>query len=61
MFDPAVTQPPGTHEEETEMCTVTLENGPLTCVRTDAHVTGHVYQSQSGSWVRDRHEDAGHG
>lgn len=43
------------------MCTVTLENGPLTCVRTDAHATGHVYQSQCGSWVRDRHEDAGQG
>jgi hypothetical protein len=43
------------------MCDTTLENGPLGCVRTDSHVSGHVYHSQSGSWVQDRHEDGGHG
>ena len=43
------------------MCDRTLEDGPLGCVRTDKHVSGHVYLSQSGSWVPDRHEDGGHG
>jgi hypothetical protein len=43
------------------MCNATLENGPLTCIRTDTHASGHVYASSSGSWVRDRHEDGGHG
>jgi hypothetical protein len=43
------------------MCDTTLENGPLGCVRTDSHVSGHVYLSSSGSWVQDRHEDGGHG
>ena len=47
--------------KELAMCTTTLENGPLTCVRTDSHDSGHVYQSHNGSWVQDRHEDGGHG
>jgi hypothetical protein len=43
------------------MCDATLENGPLTCVRTESHDSGHVYMSSSGSWVQDKHEDGGHG
>ena len=58
---PAVALNRHPNEGDIRMCATTLENGPLTCVRTDSHVSGHVYQSQNGSWVRDRHEDGGHG
>ena len=43
------------------MCDATLVNGPLVCVRTDAHVSGHVYESSDGSWVPDRHDDESRG
>lgn len=39
------------------MCDQMLETGPLVCVRTDSHHTGHVYYSECGSWVQDRHEE----
>lgn len=45
----------------TYCCTHHLFGGPLVCVRTDAHATGHVYASQAGSYVDDRHRDGGHG
>ena len=38
-------------------CTHRLADGPLTCVRTDDHQTGHVYHSTT---VADgRHDDEG--
>ncbi|MGA8211569.1 MAG: hypothetical protein WB441_05950 [Nocardioidaceae bacterium] len=43
------------------MCDATLANGPLTCERTDHHVSGHVFTCQHGSWVEDRHDEGGHG
>ena len=43
------------------MCNATLANGPLTCVRIETHVSGHVYQSLTGSWVPDGHADGGQG
>ena len=40
-------------------CQTHLSNGPLTCVRTDLHQTGHVYESTS---VMDgTHDDEGNG
>ena len=38
-----------------------LENRPLGSVRTDSHVSGHVYLSQSGSWVQDGREEGATG
>lgn len=37
------------------MCHATLAGGPLSCVRPQDHVGGHVYHSGHGSWVGDRH------
>lgn len=36
------------------MCDQRLAGGPLLCTRTDAHATGHTYESTSG--VPDRHD-----
>lgn len=41
------------------MCANHLGGGPLVCVRTDDHATGHVYESTSAG--DDRHADGGHG
>ena len=43
------------------MCTATLADGPLTCVRPEGHSGGHVYHSAVGSWVPDRQGQASHG
>ncbi len=43
------------------MCTATLANGPLTCVRPAGHHGGHEYHSHHGSWVDDGHKEGGHG
>lgn len=43
------------------MCTKTLAGGPLGCVRPQGHGGGHVYHSQSGSWVDDKHGAGSHG
>lgn len=33
----------------------------LSCIREDGHTGGCVYVSGSGSYVKDRHRDGGHG
>ena len=45
------------------MCTHTgpFDTGVLACVRTDTHLTGHIYQTTDGSHVNDHHPDGGHG
>lgn len=39
------------------MCEEHLFGGPLTCVLPQGHDGGHVYHSDHGSWVGDRHRD----
>jgi hypothetical protein len=39
------------------MCDSHLNDGPLACVRPSGHHGGHVYHSDHGSWVADRHVD----
>lgn len=42
-------------------CTHTLFNlGGTPCTRPDAHTSGHVYVSSTGSEVDDRHTGGGH-
>lgn len=43
------------------MCAARLNDGDLVCTRTDPHVTGHTYESATGSAADDRHDDQGHG
>jgi hypothetical protein len=45
----------------TPTCIHHLFGGPLVCIRTDAHATGHVYASQAGSYVPDRHGEEAFG
>jgi hypothetical protein len=43
------------------MCSATLADGPLSCVRPDGHVGGHEFHSEHGSWIDDGHGEGGHG
>lgn len=47
------------------MCQHRIAGGELVCTRTDPHDPdapgGHIYQSNSGSDVDDRHPEGGHG
>lgn len=36
-----------------------FDDGTLACIRTDAHFSGHIYESTSAG--DDRHADGGHG
>jgi hypothetical protein len=51
----------GSGRRPTEMCSATLADGPLSCVRPDGHLDGHEFHSQHGSWVDDTRPDGGHG
>lgn len=43
------------------MCDATLAGGPLHCVRPAGHSNGHEFHSRCGSWLDDKHGEAGHG
>ena len=48
-------------EEGSEMCSTTLADGPLSCVRPEGHSGGHEFHAESGSWIDDVHGEGGHG
>lgn len=41
------------------MCSAQLAGGPLVCIRTDAHLTGHVYESTSAVTSQEKADGGG--